>query len=97
MKRLTNRRNLQGKGGGQRERKTDREKERKTEREKERKKERVLWQNSDKGGNLLHVHYTKHYIYKYLLYTYQQVLLLIENDTYREKEGFREKERQTER
>ena len=52
----------------------------KEERKTERKKERLLRQDSDKGGNLIHVHYTKHYIYKYMLYTYQQVLHLIEND-----------------
>ena len=51
MTRHINRRNLQGKRGVKRERKTDREKERKTERKKERKKERVLRQDSDKDGN----------------------------------------------
>ena len=51
MTRHINRSNLQGKRGGKREWKTDREKEWKTEREKERKKERLLRQDSDKGGN----------------------------------------------
>ena len=37
-------------------------------------------QDSDRQCNLIHVHYSKHYIYKYMLYTYQQVLHLIEND-----------------
>ena len=76
MTRHVNGRNQQGKRGVKREWKTDWEKERKTER----KKERVLRQDSDKGGNWIHVHYTKDYIYKYMLYTYQQVLHLIEND-----------------
>ena len=49
MTRHINRRNLQGKRGGKRERKTDSEKERKTERKEERKKE--LRQDSDKDGN----------------------------------------------
>ena len=57
--------------------KTEREIERKTERKKERK----YWDKTvTEGGNLIHVHYSKHYIYKYMLYTYQQVLHLIEND-----------------
>ena len=65
----------------------DRQRERKKDRKKENwKKERVLRQDSDKGGNLIDVHYTKDYIYKYMLYTYQLYttftcwLLLIEND-----------------
>ena len=44
-------------------------------------------QDSDRQCNLIHVHYCKHYIYKYMLYTYQQVLHLIENDeAYKQKE-----------
>ena len=63
-----NRRNLQEKRRATerkkdrpRERKKDRKKERKNERKKERKIESVLRQDSDKGGNWLQVHYTKHY------------------------------------
>ena len=66
------------KGRRQRETKTDREKERNSD--KERKKERIVTKVSDRDGNYIHVHYTKDYIYKYMLYTYQQVLHLIEND-----------------
>ena len=41
-------------------------------------------QDSDRQCNLIH---SKHYIYKYMLYTYQQVLQLIENnDAYKQKE-----------
>ena len=59
----------------------DRHRERKKDRKRElRMKERVLRQDSDKDGNLIDVHYTKQYIYKYMLYTYQQLLHLIEND-----------------
>ena len=67
MTRHINRRNLQGKGRRQRETKTDREKER----NKERKKERIVTKVSDRDGNYIHVHYTKHYIYKNILHTYQ--------------------------
>ena len=59
-------------------------------------------QDSDRQCNLIHVHYSKYYIYKYMLYTYQQVLHLIENDeAYKQKEptGKRgvKRERKTER
>ena len=64
-------------------------------------------QDSDRQCNLIH---SKHYIYKYMLYTYQQVLQLIENNEeinrknlqgkrggQRERKTDREIERKTER
>ena len=72
MTRHINRRNLQEKRKA-----TERNKDRQRERKKERKKVRKV---SDRDGNYIHVHYTKDYIYKYMLHTYQQVLHLIEND-----------------
>ena len=40
----------------------------------------------------MHVHYTKHYIFKNILHTYQQLLQLIENDeAYKQKEPTGEK------
>ena len=46
----------------------DKQRERMKDRMREsKKKESVLRQDSDKDGNLIHVHYTKHYIYKYML------------------------------
>ena len=57
----------------------DKQRDRKKDR-RERKKERKMRQDSDRQWNLIHVHYSKHYIYKYMLYTYQQVFHLIEND-----------------
>ena len=79
MTRHINRRNLQEKRKAT-ERNKDRQRERKKERKTRRKKERIVTKVSDRDCNYIHVHYTKHYIYKYVLYTYQQVLHFIEND-----------------
>ena len=81
MTRHINGRNLQGKGGGKREWKTDREKERKTEREKERKKERVLRQDSDRQVVIKYMYIKLNTTFTCTCYILnQQVLHLIEND-----------------
>ena len=99
MTRHKNRRNLQEKGGRQRETKTDREKERKKERKKE------YWQKSV-------TEIVIKYMYITLNTTFTSTCYILTNKcctwlrmtrhiwiegTYREKDWEREKERQTER